>query len=96
MAYDANKHNVFSDRCKAFITNLHNAYIEAGKLDDIYLEESASGTDPAWVDTSNATAAEHVDAIIVMRRLRDALAFDGQSNTITPEDQTARFTPWLQ
>ena len=96
MAYDANKHNVFSDRCKAFITNLHNAYIEAGKLDDIYNNEAEGGGHAAWGDTPNATAAEHIDAVIVMRRLRDALAFDGQANVITAEDQTARFTPWLQ
>lgn len=75
---------------------LDNLYAEAGKIDDIYLNEAGSGSDPAFGDTEVATEAEHVDAIIVMRRLRDALAFDGQSSAVASEDQTARFTPFLQ
>ncbi len=96
MAFSADHMTTFSERTKNWIQNLQNAYAEAGKLDDIYINESASGTDPAWVDTPNATAAEHVDAIVLMRRLRDALALDGQSQTLTAEDQTARMTPFLQ
>ena len=96
MAYDVNKHNAFSKRCQSFMATLEQAYIEAGRLNDIYTQEALSGSDPAWVDTEIATAAEHVDAILVMQRLRDALGFDGQSVTLTPEDQTARFTPFLQ
>lgn len=96
MAFDQQKMQAFSERTRNFMTNLEAAYIEAGRLDDIYVNEAGSGSDPAWSDTDIATAAEHVDAILVMRRLRDALAFDGQSNNITSEDQTARFTPWMQ
>lgn len=96
MAYSAEHHAVFSQRMKNWIQNLNQAYIEAGALDDIYLNETASGTDPAWVDTANATAAEHVDGIVLLRRIRDALAMDGQSQTLTAEDQTSRMTPFLQ
>lgn len=96
MAYDANKHHKFSQRCQNFIQNLRNAYEEAGKIEDIYTNETGSGSDPAWVDTPIATAGEHIDAILVMQRLRNCLAMDGQSVTITVEDQTARLTPFLQ
>lgn len=96
MAFDAQKMQAFSERTRNFITNLEAAYIEAGRLDDIYTNEAESGSDPAWGDTSIATAAEHVDAVLVMRRLRDALAFDGQTQNLTAEDQTARFTPFMQ
>lgn len=96
MAYDANKHAAFSDRCRDWVRNMKQAYVEAGDLDDIYINESSSGGDAAFTDTDNATEAEHVDAIILMRRLRDCLAMDGQSSAIASEDQTARITPWLQ
>jgi len=96
MAYDANKHAVFEQRCQNFIRNLSAAYDEAGKIDAIYTNETGSGTDPAWVDGNIATAAELVDAILVMQRLRDMLALDGQTAAIASEDQTARLTPFLQ
>ena len=96
MAYDANKHQVFSQRCRNFIRELDNLYTEAGKIEDIYTNETGSGTDPAWVDTGIATAVEHVDAILVMQRLRDMLAMDEQNQVIAVEDQTARLTPFLQ
>ncbi len=96
MAYDASHHAVFSDRAKNWIIALDNLYTEAGKLDDIYSHEAGGGSDPAWVDTNNATAAEHIDAIVLMRRVRDALALDGQTDNVTSEDQTARMTPFLQ
>ena len=96
MAFDAQRMTAFSNRARNWIQNLKAAYEEAGTLDDIYVNEAASGGDPAWADTDNATAAEHVDAIIVMRRVRDALAMDGQTDAIASEDQTARITPLLQ
>lgn len=96
MAFDANKMQVFSQRMQNLLRELRQLYIEAGDLDDIYLNEAASGVDAAWADTEIATAAEHVDGIIVARRLRDALAFDGQTAAIVSEDQTSRFTPFLQ
>jgi len=96
MAYDTQNHEAFSARMKNWITNLQNVYEEAGKLDDIYTNEAASGADPQFVDNSTATKAEHVDGIVLMRRVRDALALDGQSQTLTAEDQTSRMTPFLQ
>ena len=96
MAYDANQHNKFSQRCENWIQNLRAAYDEAGKIDDIYTNETVSGTDPAFVDTPIATKAEHTEAINVMRRLRDMLALDGQTAAIASQDQTANLTPFLQ
>ena len=96
MAYDANHHGAFSERMKNIINQLQSDYEEAGRLDAIYTEETASGTDPAFVDNGNASAAEHVNGITLLRRLRDCLALDGQSAAISSEDQTANMTPFLQ
>ncbi len=72
------------------------SYEEAGKIDDIYTNEAVSGSDPAFVDTDIATAAEHTEAINVMRRQRDMLALDGQTAAIASQDQIANLTPFLQ
>ena len=96
MAYDQAKHNVFAERMRNWVRELKQLYAEAGDMDDIYLNEGESGNHAAFVDHDIATEAELVDGIILMRRLRDALALDGQSNNLTSEDQTARITPFLQ
>ena len=94
--YDAQKHQAFSSRMQNWITNLRAAYAEAGELDDIYTEEAESGAHADFVDNATATEAEHVAGIVLMRRIRDALAMDGQTQDITSEDQTSRMTPFLQ
>ncbi len=98
MAYDAGKHNLFARRCQNWIRMIQNGYEEAGKINDIYVNETVSGTDPAFddVNTNIAEEAELTEAINLMLRLRDMLALDGQSQIIAVEDQTARMTPFLQ
>ena len=86
MAYDANKHAVFSDRVKAAMVACHDVINrEMETLDDIYINETGSGSDAAFADTDNATEAEHVDAIVAMRAMQTTLAA-----------QMSNFTPWLQ
>lgn len=96
MAYNEQKHKVFSDRAKNFIVNLHQLYIEAGVLDDIYINEAVSGGDAAWTDTENGTADEHVNAILVMRRFRECLGLDDNAAALASQAQTSRMTPFLQ
>ena len=86
MAYDANKHQVFSDRVKAAMRTVHDTINrEMETLDDIYINETASGADAAFTDTDNATEQEHVDAITTMRAFQTTLA-----------SNLANITPWLQ
>lgn len=99
MAFGINNKAVFALRCQNFVTNLQGAYEEAGKINDIYVNEAGSGADSVWVDNDNspiATNAELTEAINLMLRLRDCLALDGQTAAIASEDQTSRLTPFLQ
>ncbi len=96
MSYDARKHEAFSTRMQNWIRAVNNLYEEAGTLDDVYTEEAVGGAHASFVDNLTATKAEHIDGIVLIRRLRDALALDGQTQDLTSEDQTARMTPFLQ
>ena len=71
MAYNAQKHDKFSDRMTLLFHAIQSVLDEGEKLDQIYLNETGPGTDPAWVDTENATADQHVDGITFYRALRD-------------------------
>ncbi len=98
MAYDAGKHNLFAKRCQNWIRMIQNGYEEGGRINDIYVNEANSGVDPAFDDanTNIAEEAELTEAINLIKRLRDMLALDGQSQVISVEDQTSRITPFLQ
>lgn len=94
--YDPQKHQAFSSRMQNWIKNLRAVYAEAGDLDAIYNEEAEGGSHADFADNGTATKNEHIDGIVLMRRVRDALALDGQTQDLTSEDQTARMTPFLQ
>jgi hypothetical protein len=94
MAYGANQHNKFSERIKNWTRAIQNLDEEGMVLDQIYVNESVSGTDPAFSDTGNGTAAEHIDIVVLIRRVNDILR--ESSGSTTHEDQTPRITPFLQ
>ncbi len=96
MAYDANHHQSFSERVRNLARSINNNRLEALALDDIYIQETVSGTHAAFVDTNISTAAELVDMVVLGRRIGTCLAMDGQTGTNANEDQTARLTPFLQ
>lgn len=91
MSYDANKHQLFSDRCKNLATAYQNLREEAAKLDAIYVNETASGADAAFVDTGNATKAEHQDLITTMRAYKDFF----ENVQVSAADRTQHITPFL-
>ena len=71
MAYSAPKHDVFSQRMKNWFNSYQNLRDELARLDEIYTNETASGTDAAFVSTDNATKQEHIDGIVFMRAVVD-------------------------
>ena len=83
--YNSQKMEVFSQRVQAWNHALQNVREEALRLDAIYTQEAESGSHADWDDTEIATAAEHVEAIVLMR------AFE---TFIDPHE--ARMTPFLQ
>lgn len=86
MSYNAAKHEVFSQRVQNAMVILHDVINrEMETLDDIYNNETASGTDAAFTDTDIATEAEHVEAITAIRAFQTTLAA-----------QLSNITPWLQ
>lgn len=93
--YNEQIHTATTVRIRNGMRALKNLAVEFGGIDDIYVHETVSGTDPAFVSNSIATKDEFVSSIVLMRRILDALALDGQTANITSEDQTANLTPFL-
>ena len=86
MAYDAAKHQVFSQRIKNVMFAIHDHINrESEVLDDIYINETTSGAHADFVDTALGTKQEHIAAITALRAMQTTLAA-----------QLANFTPWLQ
>ena len=86
MSYSPQNHDVFSDRIKAAMVAISDVIDrETEVLDDIYINETVSGTDPNFIDTENGTAQEHTDAIVAFRAFQATYAA-----------QLANITPWLQ
>lgn len=92
MAYDANTHNQWAQRVTGLMRTVWQLKQEAETLDEIYTEESASGTDPDFGDTSNNTEQELIDAVTFMRLIKPLC--DG-SSAISQTDRTANITPFL-
>lgn len=92
MAYSAQKHEVFSQRMTNWMRTLWELKTESERLDAIYVQETGSGTDSAFADTSQATEQEHVDGIVFMRAFQDFI--DG-SAAVSQTDRTANITPFL-
>ena len=92
MAYDSKHHASFSGRVKDLMRGLKNIQEIVDRLDTIYINETASGIDPAFVDTDDGTEQEFIDAIVTMRDFEKFLT--GQA--VTPTDHTSRISPFLQ
>ena len=92
MAYDAQKHDVFSTRVQNFCTSFQSQIEEAARLDAIYTQETVSGADPAFTDTGIATKQEHIDMIVFMRAFKDFR--DG--GAVPQLDREPNLTPFLQ
>lgn len=92
MAYTADNHDHFSRRMQNLVMRLQSVREEAAKLVDIYQNETGSGADPEWVDTPIATAAEHVDGILLCQSL-EAFVDNG---AVAQVDRTLWMTPFLQ
>jgi len=86
MAFSDSKNQVFHERMRNCMRSLYEvAFDEGERLDNIYLNEAASGADAAYVDTDIADAAEVTEGIVLIRALQAFLA-----------DHVARITPFLQ
>ena len=93
MAYSAAQHQLFTKRMRNFAIGYEGALAEAEALDQIYTNETASGTDPDFIDTEFALEAEHVDLITFIR------SFVGFTKGTTDEVQLDRrpmLTPFSQ
>lgn len=86
MAFSDSKNQVFHERMRNCMRSLYEvAFDEGERLDNIYLNEAASGADEAFQDTDIADAAECVEGIVLIRALQTFLT-----------DHVARMTPFLQ
>lgn len=91
MAYSAEKHSVFSGRMKNWFNSFQNLRDELSRLDEIYLNETVSGADVAFIDTDNATKQEHIDGISLMRDLVDFVE-GGAVTTLDRRPNISAFT----
>ena len=92
MAYSAEKHAVFSDRMKNFMDSFQNLRDEMARLNEIYTNEAISGAHADFVDTPNATKQEHIDGIVLMRRLVDFV----EGNAVATLDRRSNITAFTQ
>lgn len=90
--YDAGKHDVFTRRMINWMQQLWTLREEAQRLDAVYTEESASGSDAAFVDTGYVTKQELINAIVFQRTFNAMI--DG-SQAVTQTDRTSNITPFL-
>ena len=92
MAYSAAKHAVFSDRMKNWMNSFQNLRDELARLDEIYTNETSSGSDESFIDTSNATKQEHIDGIVMMRALVDF----SEGNAVATSDRRSNISAFTQ
>ncbi len=92
MAYSAPKHRVFSQRMKAWFEALQNLRDEAVRLDEIYTNETASGSDAAFQATNVATKQEHIDGIVFLRAFKDFI----ENGAVSRADRVPNITPFTQ
>ena len=68
MSYNANQHATVVQRIENAMRAVNDVIArEMAELDDIYIEETASGADPAWTDHGDYTEGELVNAIVAFR-----------------------------
>jgi len=92
MAYSAGKHTTFSRRMQNFFNTFQSLRNEMASLDELYINEAASGGDAAWVDTPIATATEHTDGIVFMRALTDFC----EGGVVATSDRRSNITAFVQ
>lgn len=92
MAYSVRDHRQFSRRMQNLMYRLQAVREEAAKLVVIYQNEADSGSDPQWVDTPIAEAAEHVDGILLCQSLEAFIA----NGIVAQIDREQWLTPFLQ
>lgn len=87
MAYSAQHHAVFAQRIKNVMRAIHDAIDrEADDLDDIYINETESGTHADYGDADGVgTGAELTNAITAIRAFQ-----------VTHAAQLSNITPFLQ
>jgi hypothetical protein len=93
MAYGENQHDAFARRATNWMRQAQAMYEEFKRLDGIYINETASGTDAAWTDHSLATEAELVDFVTFGRTY---CAFVDGSAAVSQLDRRSNMTPFLQ
>ena len=93
MAYDADKHGHFSRRMQHWFKTFQVLRDELTKLDEIYTNETSSGSDAAFVTTGIATKQEHIDGIVFMRALDD---FNDGSAAVSQTDRRSNITAFVQ
>lgn len=88
MTYSTNNNQIFHERMQKLMGQLYEvAFAEGVRLDNIYTNEAESGSAPEWQDTNIATAAECVEAVVLIRALQSWL---------TDNWHVARMTPFIQ
>lgn len=92
MAYTESNHRAFSKRMQKFMLNLQALREEAARLNAIYTNEALSGAAETWVDTDIATAAEHVDGVLLCQSL-EAFFANGE---VATTDRRQWITPFIQ
>ena len=93
MAYDTTKHQRFSERVQQWFMTYQALRDEMARIDEIYTNETSSGSDAAFVTTDIATKHEHIDGIVFMRALDD---FTDGSAAVSQTDRRANITPFTQ
>jgi len=92
MAYNANQHQKFALRTTNWMRQIWQLLQESESLDQIYTEETASGTHGSWVDVGDYTTTELTDAVTFMRSYKALI--DGGA-AISQTDRTSNITPFL-
>lgn len=92
MSYTEQNHQNFSNRQKSWMNSFQNLRQEAAKLEAIYYNEAAGGTDPLFVEVFGISKDEHVAAVVMFEAIK---AFC-ENEPVSTADRQATMTPFLQ
>lgn len=92
MSYTAENHKVYSERTKNWCKAAQDLLDEGKRMDQIFLNEAASGSDPEYVDNGNGTAAEHTDVVTMIRAYVDFI----EGNAVATLDRQPVLSPFTQ
>ena len=91
MAYTAAQHTAFAQRCEAFMRSLQNLREEAARLDLIYVNEAASGSDADFGDSGDYTEQQIINCISMFRDLESFL----NNGSVSAAYRTVWMSPFL-